>query len=51
MINEEYLRFLQTLTETQIPEGVSKIANLVLEHLEVLQPLTTYQGQRIKKSC
>ena len=49
MINEEYRRFLQTLTEFQIPEGVYKIANLVLEHLEVLQPLTTYQGQRIKK--
>ena len=52
MINEEYLRFLQTLTESQIPEGVYKIANLVLEHLEILQPLTIYQGcqQEIKMS-
>ena len=49
MINEEYLRFLHTLSEFQISEGVYKIANLVLEHLEVLQPLTTHQGQRIKK--
>ena len=49
MINEEYLRFLQTLTESQIPEGVYKIANLVLEHLEILQPLTIYQGQRVNK--
>ena len=49
MIKEEYLRFLQTLTVDQIPEGVRKIANLILEHLEILQPLTTYQGQRVKR--
>ena len=49
MIKEEYLRFLQTLTVDQIPEGVRKIANLILEHLEILQPLTTYQGQRVER--
>ena len=49
MIKEEYLRFIQTLTVDQIPEGVRKIANLVLEHLETLQPLTTHQGQRVKR--
>ena len=49
MIKEEYLRYLQTLSEFQIPEGVNKIANLVLEHLETIQPLTTHQGQRVNK--
>ena len=49
MIKEEYLRFLQTLSDFQIPEGENKIANLVLEHLETIQPLTTHQGQRVKK--
>lgn len=49
MIKEEYLRFLQVLSEFQIPEGVNKIANLVLEHLDTIQPLTTHQGQRVKK--
>ena len=51
MINEEYLRFLQTTTESQIPEGVYKIANLVLEHLEILQPLNNISGSAGKQSC
>ena len=49
MVKEEYLRFLQVLSELQLPEGVNKIANLVLEHLETIQSLTTHQGQRVNK--
>ena len=49
MIKDEYLRFLQMLTVIQLPDGVHKIANLVFEHLEALQPLTTHQGQRVKR--
>jgi len=49
MIRTEYLRFLQTLTNPNISTDVRKIANLVLQHLETLIPLSTAQGQRIKK--
>ena len=49
MIKEEYLRFMQSLTGAGVSPEVRKIANLVLEHLEALIPLTTAQGQRIKK--
>lgn len=49
MIQAEYLRFLQTIGTDDIPEDVRKIANLVLQHLETLIPLSTTQGQRIKK--
>jgi len=45
----EYLRFLQTLNTGNIPVDVRKIANLVLQHLETLIPLSTTHGQRIKK--
>ncbi len=49
MIRAEYIRFLQTLIAVGIPTDVRKIANLVLQHLDTLMPLTTSQGQRIKK--
>lgn len=49
MIRAEYLRFLQTLSETDGGPDVRKIANLVLDHFDTLTPLTTSQGQRIKK--
>ncbi|MCB5272300.1 MAG: chromosome segregation protein SMC [Candidatus Cloacimonetes bacterium] len=49
MISSEYLRFLQTLNADGITLEVRKIANLVLQHLNTLIPLSTSQGQRIKK--
>ncbi|WDP92365.1 MAG: AAA family ATPase [Desulfobacter sp.] len=49
MIRSEYLRFLKTLTGEGVSAEVRKIANLVLNHLDTLIPLSTSQGQRIKK--
>lgn len=49
MIRSEYLRFLKTLTGKGVSADVRKIANLVLNHLDTLIPLSTSQGQRIKK--
>jgi AAA15 family ATPase/GTPase len=49
MIRAEYLRFLQTLTDTNVPADVRKIANLVLDRFDTLLPLSISQGQRIKK--
>lgn len=49
MIQNEYLRFLQTLCAADTPGDVRKIANLVLSNLDTLIPLSTVQGQRIKK--
>ena len=49
MIRAEYLRFLQKLTVTNVDDDVRKIADLVLNHLDTLIPLSTSQGQRIKK--
>lgn len=49
MIQSEYNRFLQTLIGNETPIEVRKVANLVLTHLETLIPLSTTQGQRIKK--
>lgn len=49
MIRSEYLRFLETLNNDGISDDVRKIANLVLNHLDGLIPLSTAQGQRIKK--
>ncbi|MCE7916143.1 chromosome segregation protein SMC [Betaproteobacteria bacterium PRO5] len=48
MILAEYHRFLQVLGATVSP-NVRKVANLVLRHFDELQPLTTAQGQRVKK--
>jgi len=49
MIRAEYLRFLQTLTSGSAPLEVHKVANLVLENLEALIPLSSAHGQRVKK--
>lgn len=49
MIRSEYLRFLKTLTGEDVSADMRKIANLVLNHLDTLIPLSTSQGQRIKK--
>lgn len=47
MIRSEYHRFLQKLDTA--PESVRKIANLIATHLDDLVPLSTYQGQRVKR--
>jgi len=49
MINAEYLRFLQTLNHEATSDNIRKIANLVLTNIDDLIPLTTAQGQRVKK--
>jgi DNA sulfur modification protein DndD len=49
MIRTEYLRFLQTLIADGTSVEVRKLANLVLTHLDVLIPLSTSQGHRIKR--
>ncbi|MCB4811064.1 AAA family ATPase [Methylovorus menthalis] len=49
MIRSEYFRFLQILNTPSIPEAVRKIANLVAANLDELVPLSTYQGQRIRR--
>ena len=49
MIRAEYLRFLQTLTEEGVSLGMRKVANLVLQHLDALIPLSTARGQRINE--
>ncbi|WP_435626480.1 AAA family ATPase [Candidatus Ferrigenium straubiae] len=48
MILSEYRRFSQTLGATTAPD-MRKVANLVLQHWGDLLPLTTAQGQRVKK--
>ncbi len=49
MIRNEYLRFMQTLDGDNIPEGMRKMANLILEHLDAIQSLGTHQGQRVRR--
>jgi len=49
MIRSEYQRFMQVLAAGHTSEGVRKMAKLVLGHLDTLQPLTTHQGQRVKR--
>ncbi|WP_417500089.1 hypothetical protein [Methylophaga sp.] len=49
MIRSEYFRFLETLNTPSVSEPVRKIANLVARNLDELAPLSTYQGQRIKR--
>ncbi len=49
MIRSEYSRFLQTLNNSSVSESVRKIANLVATNLDELIPLTTHQGQRVKR--
>lgn len=48
MILAEYHRFLQTIANAH-SQDLRKVANIVLQHWDVLQPLTTKQGQRVKK--
>lgn len=48
MILSEYRRFLQTLANAG-SQDLRKMANLVLVHWNVLLPLTTAQGHRVKK--
>lgn len=49
MVKNEYLRFMQTLKAEGVSSGVRKIANLVIDHLDEIQPLGTAQGKRAKK--
>lgn len=49
MIRDEYVRFMQTLAVGGVTEGVRKVANLVHDHLDAIQPLGTQQGQRVKR--
>ena len=49
MILAEYLRFLQTLNAEAITADIRKIANLVLQNIEALTPLSTSHGQRVKE--
>jgi DNA sulfur modification protein DndD len=47
MIRDEFIRFVSTLTAAHIPDDVRQMAKLVLDHLDELMPLTTYQGHRV----
>lgn len=49
MVKVEYLRFLQTLSNDNVSDDERKIANLVLKYIEVIKPLSTAHGLRIKK--
>ncbi|VEE61437.1 ATPase involved in DNA repair [Shewanella putrefaciens] len=49
MIRSEYHRFMQTLQGQNTTDSVRKIANIVSAHFDELLPLTTHQGQRIRK--
>jgi DNA repair exonuclease SbcCD ATPase subunit len=49
MIRTEYIRFLQTLNAPGVSGDVRKIANLVLQNLDELIPLSTAQGRRVKE--
>ncbi|MGY2401697.1 AAA family ATPase [Pseudomonas sp. SDO5271_S396] len=49
MIRNEYVRFMQTLSAPSATDDIRKLANLFLDKLDVIQPLGTSQGQRVKK--
>lgn len=49
MVEAEYFRFLQTLNSPVVPASVRKVANLVKANLNELKPLSTHQGQRIRR--
>ena len=49
MIRNEYVRFMQTLSAPSATDDVRKLANLFLDKLDIIQPLGTSQGQRVKK--
>ena len=44
MIRAEYLRFLKTLKDEECHRDLYRIANLVLQHLDTLIPVTTSKG-------
>ena len=49
MIREEYIRFMQTLRGEGVSDNVRKVSNLIFNHLDEIQPLTPYHGQRIRR--
>ncbi|WP_316348073.1 AAA family ATPase [Desulfuromonas acetoxidans] len=49
MIRTEFLRFLQIINITAVPADVRRIANIVLQHLDELIPLSTTRGQRASR--
>ena len=49
MIRNEYLRFMQTLSTDGVPDSVNKLANVVLNHLDEIIPLSTAHGKRSQK--
>ncbi|WP_149981782.1 AAA family ATPase [Pseudoalteromonas rhizosphaerae] len=49
MIRAEYQRFMQTLQGQNATDSVRKVANIVSAHFDELLPLSTHQGQRIRK--
>ncbi|NOI91682.1 AAA family ATPase [Vibrio splendidus] len=49
MINNELIRFMQTLADDDVAVGIRKIANLVFDHLDTLEPLGTALSRRAKK--
>ncbi|MCU7871764.1 MAG: AAA family ATPase [Candidatus Thiodiazotropha sp. (ex Lucinoma borealis)] len=49
MIREEYQRFMQTLRGEGVSDRVRKVSNLILNHIDEIQPLTPHHGQRIKR--
>src|SRR5690554_1494400 len=49
MIKHEYIRFIQTLDDESVSDDVRKISNIVLNNLDILIPLTTSHGKRVKE--
>lgn len=49
VIRAEYINFLRTFDNSTQLSSVRKIANLILANLDEIVPLTTSQGQRIRK--
>ena len=49
MVREEYIRFMQTLRDEGVSDNVRKVSNLILNHLDEIQPLTPHHGQRIRR--
>ena len=49
MIENELLRFMQSLKDEAVPTEVRKIANIVLEHLSEISVIGTAQGRRAAK--
>src|SRR5690554_2621530 len=49
MIKHEYIQFIQTLDDESVSDDVRKISNIVLNNLDILIPLTTSHGKRVKE--